>query len=709
MKSRASYFSISIPLIKENLRRFWAIPAIGFLAYFLSSSFPILMSYDNLNNMYGYIKMCLTNLQPFFMATHLIMPIITAVIIFRYIQSSSSVTALHSMPFTRAQLYNSNILSGLILIIVPLLANEIILQIIAKPTYDNYMYIHNESMSTILSSDAINIFTRSNVLQWFWQSLIIVLVIYAIAVFAGMVTGNVVMHLSLAFGFNFLAPALYATFIAYCSSYLYGYTSTGAHENILISLSPFTKIFDSTGNFSIPLQIYYVLSVILILVVSYVLYLNRKMEKTGDSLIFNFMIPTICYLISYFGMTLMGYYFKSLNDNELNSELYFYAGLAAGAIIFFAIGRMIVLKTPRIFNKYSLKSFTVFTILAVLFISTITLDLTGFENRVPNINKVNEISLSRFDFTNNEIRFRPYLYRNKNFKDEYNAFYFSNPQNIEAFIGLHQDIVKNKKQIQNEDNDDKKRYTISFNYDISNPLGLTRRYSLGYDRISNNKYLKQIYESSEFKKYFSFTNLKYKRITNMRLNNEKFYNGEDFLNLIIADKNKINELINAMEQDFQDSTYEEYLDRKHPYCNIALNYKHLDANEKLVEDTLEFDILLSDSNTIKWLKDNDYSQYIEITADMIDNIGFFNSGYNGSIDTIDAKSQRTIKEDKYPLTITDKNQIQEILNTYSTDNNNYDNYYQGSITFNKNIVDSYEKSIYYDADTAPSFIADYFK
>lgn len=708
MKSRASYFSISIPLIKENLRRFWAIPAIGFLAYFLSSSFPILMSYKHLNNMYDYIRMCLTNLQPFFMATHLIMPIITAVIIFRYIQSSSSVTALHSMPFTRAQLYNSNILSGLILIVMPLLANEIILQVIAKPTYNNYMYTHNESMSTILSSDAVNIFTRINVLQWFWQSLIIVLVIYAISVLAGMVTGNVVMHLSLAFGFNFLAPSLYLTFIAYCSSYLYGYTSKGAHDDILISLSPFTKVFDSAGNFSIPLQIYYILLAVIVLIVSYLLYSNRKMEKTGDSLVFKFMIPTICYLVSFFGMTLMGYYFITLNDNEQLREFYFYAGLIAGSIIAFVIGRMIVLKTPRIFNKNSLKSFAIYTVIATLFICSITLDLTGFENRVPNINKVNEVSLSRFEFSNNETRFKPYLYRNKNFKDDYHSFYFSNPKNIEALIGLHQDIVNNKRDIENEENDNFRHATINFNYYMSNPLGLTRRYSLNYKRLLNNKYLKQVYESSEFKNYFSLINLKYKKITYLSLNADKYYKAEDFANLIIADKHKINELINALEQDFQDSTYEEYLDRKHPYCKIQFNYKHLDKNEKLVEDTLDFDILLSDTNSINWLKNNGYSQYLEITPDIIDHIGFFKSDYNGSIDTIDAKSQRTIEEDKYPLTITDKKQIQEILNTYSIDNNDYSNYYQGTITYNKNKVDSYDVSIYYDADTAPSFIVDYF-
>ncbi|MDD3168032.1 MAG: hypothetical protein PHC91_01030, partial [Eubacteriales bacterium] len=71
MKSKASYFSISKPLILENLRRFWAIPALAFLVYFLSGVFPILMSYTHLNDMASYISMSLCNQQPFYIFAHL--------------------------------------------------------------------------------------------------------------------------------------------------------------------------------------------------------------------------------------------------------------------------------------------------------------------------------------------------------------------------------------------------------------------------------------------------------------------------------------------------------------------------------------------------------------------------------------------------------------------------------------------------------------
>ncbi len=721
MKSRALYFSVSMPLIKENLRRFWAIPAIAFLAYFLSSVFPILMSYGDITNMYSYIEMCLTNKQPFFMAIHLTLPIIAAVIVFRYLQSSSSVTTMHSMPFTRAQLFNSSLISGLILILLPLIANELILQAIAKPTYDYYMYVDYEKTSALTDS-AINIFTRSNVLQWFWQSLLIVLVIYAISVFAGMITGNTVMHLVLAFGFNFLAPALYLTFITYCSNYLFGFTSTGIHEKILIGLSPFTQVFASDKSFTLPFQIYYIVLTLFILIVSGFLYQKRQMEKSGDSIIFNFMIPIICYLIAYFGMSLMGYYFKSLsnsNNDTQTGDAYFYAGLIAGAIIAFIIGRMIVLKTPRVFNKQSIKSFGLFALIASLFICSITLDLMGFENRVPNINKVSGIVSTSFDFINNGGRYTINSFKPIRSESNTSGFYYSDPKNVKALIALHQDIVNKKSKIEKEQNLNIQTYPISLYYDISNPLGLQRLYTLSYKEVINNKQLKQLYESTEFKNYFSFNNLNNEEMTRMTLSNIYFYDDTAAANLIITDTTKISGLLNAMEKDFQHRTYEDYLSKKHSYCNMYLDYKSLDEKDKIVKSTLDLNVLLTDVNTVKWLKDNGYSKYLEYNADMIQKIVFseINVDKAKESNSIDDKeyyteeSQKIGEENTKQLIITDKKQIQEVLNTYYSSQNNFDKYYEGYIVFKQmnGVTETHSDSIFYDFDNAPGFISKYFK
>ena len=719
MKSKASYFSISIPLIKENLRRFWAIPAIGFLAYFLSSVFPILMSYNHINSMYGYIQMCLTNQQPFFMCVHLILPIITAVIVYRYIQSSSSVTAMHSMPFTRSQLFNSSLASGLLLIVLPLLANGLILLLIAKPTYDYSMYIDYEKM-TALTDNAVDIFTRINVLNWLWQSIIVVLVIYAISIFAGMVTGNAVMHFSLAFGFNFLAPALYLTFITYCSDYLFGFTSEGVHQNILVGLSPYTEVFVSDGKFSPPLQLYYIIASLVLIIICAVLYQKRQMENSGESIVFKFMVPTICYLIAYFGMSLMGYYFSALssNNDSQNSDVYFYAGLIAGAVISFIIGRMIVLKTPRIFNIQSLKSFGLYAIIAALFVCSITLDLMGFENRIPSASKIRGVSSTNFDFSDDGGRYSLNLFRSPtaDLSEQDNSYYsfkYSDPQNIEALMALHQEIVNKKDKIQEEQKRNVQTFSINLFYNISHPLGLQRTYTLTYDRILKNKYLKQLYESLEFKSYFSFSNLNYKNINSLTLENIYFYDDNTAAQLVITDSNKISSLLKAMEKDFQNRLYEDAISRKHAYCTINIDLNYLDMNDKLQKNSFNTKVLLTDTETIKWLKDNGYAAYLECSADMVAEIVFTEYDSEKEIDYSATVQSKDIlnEESEKQLVITDKKQIQEILDNYSSYQYDYDKYYQGYIVYNRmnGYSQAYSDTIFFETNNAPHYITEFFQ
>ncbi|MEL7658616.1 MAG: hypothetical protein AAGU75_22215, partial [Bacillota bacterium] len=279
MRSKASYFSISKPLIIENMRRFWAIPALAFLVYFLSGSFPILMSYRHLNRIANYIEMSLNNQQPFFMFAHLMFPVVTAVVIFRYLQGISSVSVMHAMPFTRAKLYNSGFISGLILIISPILINGLILLAISKPVFNEY------GTETGMHQDTVNVFARAEILHWIWVSIIIVLIIYAISVFAGIVTGNALMHFATALWFNFLVPALYGVFIAYFSHYLYGFDTTGNWLEYGMKITPFLNVLQNEGNLGVYSTIFYVINFLVLYVITSLLYQKRKLERATDSLV----------------------------------------------------------------------------------------------------------------------------------------------------------------------------------------------------------------------------------------------------------------------------------------------------------------------------------------------------------------------------------------------------------------------------------------
>ncbi|MDD2484366.1 MAG: hypothetical protein PHQ50_05030, partial [Eubacteriales bacterium] len=481
MNSKASYFSISLPLIKENMRRFWAIPVIAFLVYFLSGVFPVLMTYDKINNIASYIEMSLKNQQPFYMMAHLLVPVITAVVLYRYLQSVSSAAVMHSLPFTRAKLFNSNFISGLLMCTVPILINGIILLLICKPTYQVWNY------DTDITTGMIDVFTRMDVLNWIGVSLLIVVVLFSIAVFAGIVTGNMFIHLMASFFFIFVVSALYGVFYLYFDLYLYGFNPSGQWEEICLGISPYTQVLSKEGHFTLIPVLYYAFTFVLMYVLSTVLYAKRKLERASDSLVFDFMKPIICYIIAFLGMTMLGVYFYYLGDE---SKAYLYAGFASGAVIFFIIGQMIILKTPRVFTLSTAKSFVIYALISAVFVVSLNYDISGYEKRTPNPTSIKSATISE--------SFESVLRNNQTSERE-----LQDPENLVALAAFHRSIVENRTRFEEESNNLYYSRTLSFEYDQNTPIDMSRAYTVDYDFFAQSQEMKKIFESLEYKSAIS--------------------------------------------------------------------------------------------------------------------------------------------------------------------------------------------------------------
>jgi len=675
MNSITSYFSVSLPLVKENLRRFWAIPALSFLVYFLSGVFPILMAYNDLTRMHYKISNMLDNYDVFFMATHLLIPVITAVVIFRYLQVSASVTSIHAMPFTRAKLYNSSVLSGLILTLTPLLLTGVLLLILAKPVYN----------TNILSGPLIDVFSRIDILHWMWTSFLIILVIYAISIFAGLVTGNSILHLLAAFGFNFLIPAFLLTFTWFCTRFLYGFNAGREWETLILALSPYLEVFTAGKAFPWQLQLYYVVNAIILFAVSMVLYYKRKLERASESLVFNFMVPVITYLIAFFGMVLFGLYFSYAND-----DLYLYPGFFFGAVLFFIVGRMIVKKTPRIFNISSLKSFGIYAIIAVLFILSFTLDITGFENRIPAEKRIKGVVLSSTDF----IPPAAGIVSNYFYGNTEATMSLTTPENIAAIRSFHRLILENHDQFE----DEQSRYFVRSNwvqidYELGNVLDPHRGYRIPFNFARNSKDLAQIFESEEFKSLYAPSN-----IMNAQILSVDLFDGNNLRQAGVFSKKEINELLVCLDRDFKAQSYADAVSLRNYYARVDINYRA--PNQRHSSSHTVF-VPRSSQNTIIWLKENGYADQIEVTADMVSKVVL-------TKDASVSKYMDDIEHNKQ-IEITNKGQIQKMLDTHQS-------YYTGEtfytcrFLFFTEFTNEYRGDAYgyYDVDLALDFIRNAF-
>ncbi len=660
MRSKASYFSVSAPLIKENMRRFWAVPVLAFLVYFLSGAFPILMSYRHLNYMARYIEMSLHNMQPFFMAAHLFVPVITAVLLYRYLQNVSSVAVMHSMPFTRSKLFNSSFLSGLILISLPILVNGIILLLLSKPTFNVWGYGDD------LTIGAQNVFARAEILNWMGTSLLIVFVLFSVAVFTGIVTGNNLMHLLTSYFFIFLIPVLYAVFNLYFQQFLYGFDLSGNWMDLCLSISPYTSILSGGGYFTNYEVLFYIGTILVMFVVSAILYNKRKLERASDSLTFGFMKPILCYVIAFLGMTMLGFYFQILGDEEI----YMYAGFAAGTIIFFIIGQMIVTKSARIFNREGMKSFIAYVLIAILFIAGLNLDLTGFEKRVPNPQRLNGATIN---MPSGSERWRS---RNE-------AQPLTTAENIEAIAAFHRSILENRSRFEAMGN----VYStdIGFEYDTRGLMDMNRRYRIDYRFWAESAELKKIFESAEYKSKHSFYNVNADSYIRANFYTESYSDR----NIYFDDPRLVEELVSQMEKDFRAMSYEEYISLRPAYGSIQVEYSYTEEGPMGGRDNtgyIHFGVPHSAENTINWLKAQGYS--FELTADMVDRIEIYprkqgDENFKPAAEVVTEDRSTGATGRTTLMTVREKDKIDKILKSYHTSAIDYDTAYEIQIIGNR--------------------------
>lgn len=657
MKSKASYFSLSLPLIIENTKRMWAMPVIGFLVYFFSGAFPIIMSYKNLNGMASYIEWSLHNLQPFYMAVHLILPVVAAVILFGYLQNTGSVAVMHSMPFTRSKLYNSNYLSGLILISLPILLNGIILLLLSKPTFNQWGPPEDRVIS------AVNVFTKMEVLNWIGVSLLIVAVLYSIAVFTGIVTGNSIMHFLSSYYFIFLIPLLYVVFNVYFEEFLFGFDISGSWIERALSISPFTGVLQAGGHFSLWEVIFYLFTIVAMTLAGAFLYGRRKLERAGDSLTFEFVKPIISYVVAFLGMTMLGFYFYLMGQERI----FMYAGFVAGTLIFFIIGTMVVEKSPRIYNRQGYKNFVIYAVIAILFVVGLRFDLTGFENRVP---KVDKIQWAEFYPPFDNFSYSGKYIQEGNLKD---------PKNIEALMAFHKSIVDDKERLKN-DTQDLKTSPFNIKYKGKSAFAISRQYKVDYLTYKDSPQLKTIFESKEYKEARSFFNPSVEKYVQVFVYSEDYRiteQGEEG-NVMLTDAKEIVDFIALLEKDFQAMTFEELVSLKPVVASVELQFIYgKAANRNWVANETgyqHFGIPATFTNTVSWLKEHGYVE--KLTADLVEYVDIYpyrTTGYDyKSISGLGGASYG----DGAATTITDPEKIQMILDRYETEAIDYNKAYE---------------------------------
>ena len=469
MRSDRSFSSFSSALFWENIKRFWLLALAGFALYFLCAPFSMLAQLDNMQ--VSLVRELLNNHNIGFLFFNVLMPLVSAVAVFSYLNSTGSVNLLHSMPFSRRTLYVSNFLSGLALAEAPFLINALIVLALKRPVMSGY-YSYEQEISQYVEYD---IYTYPAIGKWILVSMVTILFIYAVAVLGMMVSGNTVIGFLTAGAFNFLAAALLLCGYAYASMFLYGYYENGEIMELAVKTNP-VLFFAVRGN-GIPAlvpMLLYLLASVLAFMLGYFAYTRRKLERAGESYVFRFMQHVVCFLLTFFAATVVGLLFNSIfgMGDSIN-----YTGLFLGGLIGFLIARMIVKTSPRIFNLDSLKTFAAYAVIIALIVAAFAFDVFGYAKWQPRQSDILQANI-----------WNPCIAQNGKADTD-----FFDPENIGLVEAFQQEIVAARGE------EITAGTSVQLSYVLKNGRVVRRGYNVNTDRILNSEILRMLYESEEMR------------------------------------------------------------------------------------------------------------------------------------------------------------------------------------------------------------------
>lgn len=671
MKSKTSFFNRGIFL--NDLKRFSWIWVSYLVALIFMIPMKILMRIDNFyrdmlpGTSYDPIKDYnpVIDFLRFESGDKLLMyvvPVITAIFLFRYMQSKDSGDMYHSLPIKRSTLFNSKIILGLLFLTIPLIITGGICMAIRQSV----------GLSEFYSINAV--------LNWMNINILMNTIIFMGAVFFGMITGSSVTQGVLTYIFLFIPVGLSGLLSVNLMAFVHGFNADYYISDRIIKFSPLVKIADlssSTSHFLISLNeiVVYIVFCIAFYIGALIIYKVRNIESYTQIISFKVLEPIFKYGVTFCTMLLGGAYFYEITTSLPWTTF----GYAAVALIGYLISLMLIKKTFYVFKPENLKGFAAFAGAMTVTALLIHIDVTGFESRVPDTAKVKRVYFSR----------GVHYYLNSKDTPEETRYFFTDRENIKRIATLHNEITSDS-EISNPFHQNVVDYnSTDIIYELEDGSKLVRRYDVPVKKYY--AHLKPIYESIEYKKmnYDVFT---------MDISNVKEIeispNDVDSKGVSLVSPEEISAFIALAKKDITEASYEQmesslgcrsYADIKESYTNNGkINYR-------------SFSITPDSKNVRGWLDKKGYTQKAILTTDDIKYIVVEEK--NGDPYSLD--ENKSTKR----LEINQLDKIQTCMDTYTS--------LHGSNS-KKYIVGIYLKdggAFYksFDDEKAPEFVDEYFE
>lgn len=376
MKSKMSFFDPT--LLKKNLGRFAPAWALLTLALFLSLPLPLLRrikgyGFDE-NAANNVLRMLGEDFLPIGVVFAFCAALLFAALVFKYLHRTRDAYMMHAFPLTRSCQFLTNAVSGLLFWIVPCL-------FIGLCTHG------------ILAANGVG-GCGGALWSLLGKWLLAFLCFYGIAVFTMQLSGNTVIAVLSYGALNFMFLAIPLLVLLLVGVYFKGFDYV-VSENIQ-RLSPIIGMLTGEDYAASSLLWVYGGVGLALLVLSWVLYRFRHVERAGDAMVYPWarvafrLLFTLCVTLG-FGWVLASIFGLIGNGGKGDGFLPF---ALIGCVLGWFGASMMLERTVKVFrNKKVWLGFAAFAGVLVLTVFCLKYDVLGFQRRIPEADQVASVEI----------------------------------------------------------------------------------------------------------------------------------------------------------------------------------------------------------------------------------------------------------------------------------------------------------------------------
>ena len=488
MQSKTSFFNVT--LFRKNLTRFW--PLWGG-ASFLGSLFPLALLLQLMRGRTDLIHPLEVTEAYYNVLAYavpilsLIYAILCAMLVWSYLYNARSVGLMHTLPVTRRELFVTNFLSGMAMMLIP--------------------YAVTGALCVLISL-AFGVLEPVGLLVTVLGVLGESFFYFAAATFVAFMVGNVFALPAVYFLLHFLAPLLDGLLCLFAGNFIFGLNSW--YSGVVEFLSPtvylmervnvnctyeevravtelthtdgyLTKLTAVTLENAWLIGVYALVGVVF-LALAYVLYARRRSESAGDVVVVGWMKPVFRFGLAALAALLGGQALYALFWGSFQDGRYYDAlpmavcMLVAGAIGYYAAS-MLLAKSLRVFRK-SWKGLVLVAVGCIALCCVLRFDLLGISRRVPEASQVEKLEFYAADNT-------------------YRLYPGEDDALLEQVRAVHKAIVADQDYVRTYEDSDRRYLVVSddtmtetyirFIYTLHNGLQVERRYSIPLTKYRMNQ------------------------------------------------------------------------------------------------------------------------------------------------------------------------------------------------------------------------------